>query len=301
MAQPCLEHLLISLACQLRRLSFTEAGIKYAAAATDPSADAWELENDDDGAGRALRRVAVELWAREPCTANLVRRATQPTSDITGRVHDILTATVDLDLSHPFWDGGKWVDGKWVEGRSTPPGEPLWVLISDGAPSSVALLARAATGRGDELVFQPRSYVNGTHQEPMLSGSLLLAMPAGSEARNLGGVEAQASVVTAFELFDGFNLMRFKYRDRAPPNEPSCVCFSTCRRLEAVGVDGRRLGPIASLDDEVREMLIDAAYAAANVNEDGSVRPHVEVNGTKVAQFSLELLRQVSLPAGVCD
>ena len=92
-----------------------------------PFGDAWELEDDDVGAGRALRRMCVRLWAREPCTAVLVRRDALPYGT------EYYRTKFDARLSNPFV------------------GERAWVIVSDGAPSTVALLARAATGRGDEL------------------------------------------------------------------------------------------------------------------------------------------------------
>ena len=108
-------------------LGLTEVGITCAAAATDP--DAWALE-DDVGAGRALRRMCVRLWAREPCTAELVRRDALPYGT------EYYRTKFDARLSNPFV------------------GERAWVLVSDGAPSSVALLARAATGPATSLSFR---------------------------------------------------------------------------------------------------------------------------------------------------
>ena len=237
------------------RLGLTEAGIKCAAAATDPSADAWELEDDDVGAGRALRRMCVRLWAREPCTAELVRRDALPYGA------EYYRTKFDARLSNPFV------------------GERAWVIVSDGAPSSVALLARAATGRGDELVFQARSWAGG---------ELMLAEPAGPEAGDGPG-----SLVRAIELpDDGLQLMRLTHADRTPANEPPRVCFSICRRPEAIGrwnpedpegACGRRLGPIESFD---------------HFSGRGD---RVVMDGVDVTHVSFELLRQVSLPVGVCD
>ena len=76
---------------RLRRLGLTEVGITCAAAATD----AWELE-DDVGAGRALRRMCVRLWAREPCTAELVRRDALPYGT------EYYRTKFDARLSNPF-------------------------------------------------------------------------------------------------------------------------------------------------------------------------------------------------------
>ena len=73
---------------------------------------------------------------------------------------------------------------------------------------------------------------------------------------------------------------------------------SICRRPEAFGVCNPEdpdsfgaLGPIES---------IDALTYTEEVTEDG-VWMIVAMNGKQVTHVSFELLRQVSLPAGVCD
>ena len=259
---------------QLRRLGLTEAGIACASAATDPSADSWEIEDDDDvGSGRALRRMGVRLWAREPCTAELVRR--EPCRDEShGRLSKSQTA-VDVRLSNPF------------------AGERAWVIMSDGSPSTLAFLARAATGRGDELVFEFRTNWRGQPEMGMILSKPLILADLGPE-RSMDCTE----YAMAYELDDGLQLMRHKYIDRGPMNEPPRVCFSICRRLEAVAADGRRLGPIESLSAITHR---DTPFVE---HEDGMRRDdgvHFEVNGARMTHVSFELLRQVSLPAGVCD
>ena len=116
----------------------------------------------------------------------------------------------------------------------------------------------------------------------------MLAEPAGPEAGDGPG-----SLVRAIELpDDGLQLMRLTHADRTPANEPPRVCFSICRRPEAIGrwnpedpegACGRRLGPIESFD-----------YFSGRGDR-------VEMDGVDVTHVSFELLRQVSLPAGVCD
>ena len=268
---------------QLRRLGLTEAGIACAAAATDPSADAWELEDDDDvGAGRLLRRMGVRLWAREPCTAELVRRRGQR-PDLQAEPGGLQSETaVDVRLSNPFV------------------GERAWVIMSDGEPSTVAFLARAATGRGDELVFEFRANWAGRPEMGMLLSKSILT---DTGSKGIRSPHVPGEVARAFELDDGIQLMRHKYNDLAPMNEPPRVCFSICRRLEAVGDDGRRLGPIESID------AINTHHPNEYIEQaDGTLREADAIHevigagwAARMTHVSFELLRQVSLPAGVCD
>ena len=127
----------------------------------------------------------------------------------------------------------------------------------------------------------------------------MLAEPEGPEAGDDPG-----SLVRAIELpDDGLQLMRLAHLDRTPPNESPRVCFSIVRRPQAIGTwnpgdpedpflgtCGRWLGPIESVD----------ALTYREEYTEESVSLIVEMNGVEVTNVSFELLRQVSLPAGVC-
>ena len=82
------------------------------------------------------------------------------------------------------------------------------------------------------------------------------------------------------------------------PHRPPRVCFSICRRFEAVAADGRRLGPIESLNAITHRNTPFIEHEDGIRRDDGV---HFEVNGARMTHVSFELLRQVTLPAGVCD